>query len=926
MSNTGVASVIDAESPGTATLEMVLSNKRSAEGKEAGKWVRVFTKEGVHPFDEIEWKTTVAEIRNPKGKIVFKQEGVEVPSWWNQTTINIVADKYFRYINGVKENSVKQVFTRVVSTLRKWAEEQDYFNSPVDAEIYEAELIYALLHQKGAFNSPVWFNLGVPDRRQAASACFISGVDDTLESIMNFGQSEKTIFSGGSGSGANMSSIRSSYETLSSGAYVCGPLGWMEELDKGAKAMKSGGSTRNAAKMVVLDMDHPDILETKDGRPGFIRCKSTEEKRAHDLIDIGYSAAYDDPNSAYKWVSFQNANHSVSVPDDFMKAVEEDGEWETISRTSKEGVKKYKARDLWDEIAKAAWFCGDPGVQFSDTINKWHTVPNAGRIKSSNPCSEFLHVDNTACNLCAVNLTKFFNDRRLVVSDFEHAIRLFVTAQNAIIAKADYPTEIIEKNSHKLRPIGLNYGDLGSLLMKLGYGYDSDEGRAVAARLASIMTSVAYVTSAKLAARVGAFEAFESNKEEMLNVMKMHRNANADICSRWNVDTDPLGTDVLSRSSALWNEVIKLGGKFGYSISQATLQAPLGTISFLMGMDTTGIEPSFSLVSYKSMVGGGFEKLVNRSVPESLSNLGYTESQVSNIIKYMEDNDFIEGAPALKLEHLPIFDCAMPSGPSGRYLSHSAHLKMMAAIQPLITCAQSKTVNLPENTTPKQIADIYYEGWKLGLKCIALYRDGCKKSQPLATKKEEKKVEKEIVVQEVTKRRNLPTDCEGKRHRFDIGGHKGYIMVHEYENGDPGEVFLRLGKSGSTLEGLINGFTQLLSIALQYGVPLDKLIRSFMNTRFEPSGITKNPEIRITQSVYDYLFKYLDIKYYDGENSNLGSRLKLETDLPSVEEKQKEPSKSLALDAPPCNSCGGITQRNGSCYLCVTCGSSTGCS
>jgi len=937
MSNSVAAAVSEAKSPGIATLEQV-AGRLPAEGKDAGRWKRVYTREGIHPFDEIEWKRVDAKIVGPDGDVKFEQKGVEVPAFWNQTTVNVVVNKYFRMIDGIKETSAKQMFSRVASTVRQWAEEQNYFNTPADAEVYEHELVYALLTQRGAFNSPVWFNLGVPGRRQAASACFISGVEDTLDSIMDFAKSEKVIFAGGSGSGANMSKIRSSYEKLSSGAYVCGPVGWMEELDKGAKAMKSGGSTRNAAKMVVLDMDHPDILETKDGRPGFIRCKAVEEKRAHDLIDIGYSAAYDDPNSAYKWVSFQNANHSVSIPDAFMEAVRNDDVWYTHERVGGRPVSQYRARELWEEIAKAAWFCGDPGVQFTDTINKWHTTPNAGRINSSNPCSEFLHVDNTACNLCAVNLTKFFDGRTLNVQDFEHAIRLFVTAQNAIVAKADYPTDSIRENSLALRPIGLNYGDLGALLMKLGYGYDSDGGRAIAARLASLMTAFAYLTSAKLAARVGPFPEFKNNRDEMINIMEMHQKADSKILGTWSQESDPLGNDVMSRSREAWAEVIRLGSKFGYSISQATLQAPLGTISFLMGMDTTGIEPCFSLVSYKSLVGGGFEKLTNGSVRASLSALGYPDATVDAICTYMQDHDFIEGAPGFRAEHLPIFDCAMPLGPSKRCLSPLAHLKMMAAIQPLITCAQSKTVNMPPETTPEEIADTYMKGWELGLKCIALYRDGCKKSQPLATKKRSDEqlekngdpyrtaavVEVREVVREVTKRRHMPEDCVGRRHRFEINGHKGYIIVNEFPDGTPGEVFLRLGKSGSTMEGTINGFTQLLSIALQYGVPLDKLIRSFVNTRFDPSGFTRNPKIRMAQSIFDYLFKHLDLMYYGGEHSGLDHRLDSVVPPPPPSSDSEPPS--LSLDAPPCPNCGGITRRNGSCYLCDTCGSSTGCS
>lgn len=903
-------------------------------GRSEGTWERVFTKDGSHPFDGIVWKRVDAVIHNSKGEEKFRQDGVEVPEWWGQNTVNVVADKYFRQINGVKENSVKQMFSRVASTIRKWAQEQNFFNSDKDAQVFEEELLYSLLHQHGAFNSPVWFNLGVPGRRQAASACFISGVDDSLESINSFSMAEKTIFAGGSGSGANLSKIRSSYEKLSSGAYVCGPLGWMKEHDAGAGAMKSGGSTRNAAKMVVLDMDHPDILETHDKRPGFIRCKSVEEKRAHDLIKVGYSAAYDDPNSAYKWVAYQNANHSVSIPDNFMRAVESDGVWKTRERLSGTVVHTYKARDVWQEIAKAAWVCGDPGVQFTDSINRWHTTPKAGPIRSSNPCSEFLHVDDTACNLCAINLTKFF-DRGPVGLEFnyrgfEQAVRIFSTAQMAIVDKAEYPTEKIRKNSLRLRPIGTNYGDLGALLMKLGHSYDSDEGRAVAARLASLMTGLVYRTAARLAARVGSFPAFDENREAMLNVMKMHRDADVHVLDQWGLDKDPLGDgegSAVFRSAKVWADVLELGSTHGFYISQATLQAPLGTISFLMGMDTTGIEPAFSIVSYKSLVGGGAMKIVNQAVGEALQGLGYSEPQVLDILAFIESNGHIEGSPHLRPQHLQVFDCAMPSGPSGRYLAPMAHIKMMAAIQPLITCAQSKTVNLPSSVTSEEIADVYFESWKLGLKCIALYRDGCKMSQPLATKAEEEKAAPKSPV--TVRRHSMPENVNGWRHRFEIGGFKGYVIGNEYSDGKLGEVFVRFGKDGSTVGGLMDGFTKLLSISLQHGVPLPKLISSFVHTKFEPSGFTSNPDIRFADSLYDYLFKLLDIRYYKGNNSGL-AHLELETsedNLPPLAlDAAPRPKAKINYDGPPCSNCGGITRRNGSCYLCNGCGQTTGCS
>ena len=732
----------------------------------------------------------------------------------------------------------------------------------------------------------------------------------------------------------------------------------MEGLDAYAKAMKSGGSTRNAAKMVVMDMDHPDVLVTRDGRPGFIRCKADEEKLAHALVAAGYSVNYDDPNGAYKRIRFQAANNSVSIPDSFMQSVLDDGSWETKERRSGKTVHRYKARELWNEIAQAAWTCGDPGVQFTDAINRWHTTPKSGPIRASNPCSEFLHVDNTACNLCALNLTKFFDGREFVRTRFEQAARLFSTSQMAIVDKADYPTDEIASNSRKLRPIGTNYGDLGALLMKLGDSYDSDEGRAVAAQMASLMTGMVYVTAAKLAARVGAFPDYDINREDMLRVMKMHQEADANIIKRWHLESSPTHDDVISTSAEVWHEAISLGEKYGYSVSQASLQAPLGTISFLMGMSTTGIEPAFSLVSYKSLVGGGSMKIVNSGVRDALVGLGYAEDQIESICKYVEEKRGIEGAPGLRDEHLSVFDCAMPSKSGGRYLSPMAHIKMMAAIQPLITCAMSKTVNLPSEISADEIAKVYEESWRLGLKCIALYRDGCKASQPLSTKKDAElklpetkvspvaPVEKLITDARATgaRREKLPAEINSWRHKFEIEGYKGYIVVGEYPDGRPGEVFLKLGKPGSTISGLIDGFTQLMSIALQYGVPLPKLIQSFVDTRFEPAGITQNKHIRIAKSLYDYLFKVLDVRYYGGHYSGLKDKVDAmkasEAPPPAQDVREgisKEPDSATRmaiveftpkknLDAPPCARCGGMTQRNGSCYLCPSCGTTTGCS
>jgi len=958
-----------------SVIPIVKGRDSNVVAHEAGSWSRVFTKEGVHPFDEVEWKTVDAEIRKPDGTVVFHQSGIEVPAWWTQNTVNVVADKYFRMVGGVKESSVKAMFTRVSTVLRRWAAEQNYFNSEKDGQVFEEELLHALLHQYGAFNSPVWFNLGVVGRPQAASACFISGVEDSLEEIMEYQTAEITIFRGGSGSGANISNLRSSYEKIAAGSYTSGPLSWMQGLNSYAGAMKSGGATRNAAKMVVLDMDHPDVLESRDKRPGFIRCKAAEEKLAHDLVSIGYGVDYDDPNGAYKRVGYQNANHSVSIPDSFMQAVIDDGAWHTKERKTGKVVHTYKARELWKEIADAAWVCGDPGIQYTDTINKWHTTPKSGRINASNPCSEFLHVDNTACNLCAVNLTKFFDGRKFVLDRFAQAVRIFSTCQMAIVDKAAYPTDKITENSKKLRPIGTNYGDLGALVMKLGHGYDSDEGRAVAARMASFMTGLVYLNSSKLASRVGAFSDFDKNREEMLRIMRMHQEADAGILKRWNQDKDPVGDDVVAKSAAVWREVITLGEMFGYNVSQATLQAPLGTISFLMGMSTTGIEPAFSLVSYKKLVGGGAMKLVNTGVREALVNIGYAEDQINSICKHIEDTDSIEDAPGLNPEHLPVFDCAMAAGPSKRFLTPMAHVKMMAAIQPLITCAQSKTVNLPSTATREEIADIYQESWRLGLKCVALYRDGCKASQPLSTKSSVAHGHVAVKSQTIldipkpapvprfeatepthtAKREKMPMDVKGWRHKFVIDGYKGYIVVNEYPDGRPGEIFLKLGKPGSTISGLVDGFTQMASIGLQYGIPLPKLIASFVDTRFEPAGMTNNKDIRFAKSIYDYLFKVLDVKYYDGEHSGLKDRLDkskaaiedvqegISKDVHSIPPSENlrpvsnghmnghmngaaRPERKQAFGGPPCAQCGSLTRRNGACYLCDSCGTTTGCS
>jgi len=705
-----------------------------------GSIKRVFTDEGVDPYDTIKWKIVTAHTLDNNGKTKVDIENVEVPEFWSESTINTIVPKYFRMINGVQEKSLKSVVDRVVNTIVDWCDEQDYFSDSNDKDVYSDEMKYAIVHQYGAFNSPVWFNLGVPGRKQTVSACFISEVEDSLESIMEFQANELRIFAAGSGSGVNISSVRSSYEKLSSGSYVSGPMSWMKMNDMGAAAMKSGGSTRNAAKMVIMNIDHPDIIETMDGRPGFIRAKAVEEQRARDLASIGYSANFSDPNSVQKSVAYQNANFSVSITDEFMKAAKNRKWFATHAVTTGETVKMYDAKEMMREIAKATWECGDPGVQFYDTINSWHTTPKNGPIVSSNPCSEFLHVNNTACNLCALNLVKFLNDdNSFKFDEFEQAVKIFTMAQNAFVDKANYPTREISYNSSKLRPIGLNFGNLGAFVMKLGYGYDSDEARGIAAALASLMTGSAYLNSALMARELGAFHYYYSNSDDMLRVIRQHKQASDNIENKYGKIA--LGSQFKGRLDEIWNKVLNYGSTYGFYNSQVTLQAPLGTLSFFMGLETSGIEPAYSLAIKKDMIDGTDAIILVKSVRPALRSLGYKE-EIEGIMDYFAKSGTLEGAPGLKKEHEKVFDCAMPSGTGKRFLSPMSHIKMMAAIQPLISGAQSKTVNVPESATVEDIEDIYMKAWELGIKCVAIYRDGSKVSQVLGNKEKEKPVKK----------------------------------------------------------------------------------------------------------------------------------------------------------------------------------------
>ncbi len=893
---------------------------------------RRFTKPGIDPFDEVEWERRTAVITDERGRVVFEQNDVEVPDFWSQLATNVVVSKYFRGQLGApeRETSVRQVIVRVVDTLTEWGRQLNYFATPADADAFRDELKYLLLHQYGAFNSPVWFNVGIEPRSQC-SACFIVSVEDAMESILDLAKTEGMIFKFGSGSGSNLSKLRGSQEYLSGGGHASGPVSFMRGFDAFAGVIKSGGKTRRAAKMVILNIDHPDIVE-------FIECKANEEKKAWALIEAGYDPGFNVPGGAYDSVYFQNANHSVRVTDEFMRAVEEDREWHTTARTTGEVLGTYRARDLFRKIAEAAWVCGDPGLQFHDTTNKWHTVKNSGQIEASNPCSEFVFLNDTSCNLASINLLKF----RLPNGDFDidafrAAVRIFITAQEIIVDNSAYPTEKIADNSHNFRPLGLGYANLGALLMSLGLPYDSDAGRAYAAAITALMHGEAYRQSAIIARDCGGpFPAFELNRAPMLEVMRMHADALNDIQAEY---APPA---LMNAARAVWQETRQLGEQYGYRNAQVTVLAPTGTISFMLDCDTTGIEPDIALVKYKALVGGGVLKIVNTTVPLALQQLGYNSEEIEAITRYIDENDTIEGAPYLKPEHLPVFDCAFRPAKGVRSLAPMAHVKMMAAVQPFLSGAISKTVNVPNDATPEDIEQIYLEAWKLGLKAIAIYRDGSKRTQPLSTKKpeEQAQVEGERLV-----RRRLPDERKSITHKFSVAGHEGYITVGMYEDGTPGEIFLTMAKEGSVISGLMDAFATAISLALQYGVPLEKLVEKFSYTRFQPSGFTNNPQIPVATSIVDYIFRWLAMKFLQQQPKppetlhENGAEMTLpeptgvqggvgETDFPQGQgAKTTDWSKLVRLqqDAPPCPSCGMIMVRSGACYQCYNCGMSFGC-
>ena len=908
----------------------------NGHGKAKGlRFGRFFTPPGSHAYDLVEWERRTAAITGEKGQVIFEQKDVEVPRSWSQLAINVVAQKYFRGAPGSpeRETSVRQIIDRVVETLARWGREGGYFAGEEDAQNWSEELRFLLVTQHASFNSPVWFNIGVPGRAQQASACFINSVNDSMESILDLAKTEGMLFKFGSGTGTNLSVLRSSKEQLSGGGTASGPVSFMKGYDSFAGSIKSGGTTRRAAKMVILNADHPDVMD-------FIHSKADEEKKAWALIEAGYNAGFNVPGGAYDSVQFQNANHSVRVTDDFMRAVIDDKDWETKAVVGGRTVDTYKARDLWKEIADAAWICGDPGLQFDSTIQDWNVVSNTGRINATNPCSEFVFLDDTACNLLSLNLMKFQTEQGTFdVERFERAVDITFTGQEILVSNASYPTPAIQKNSEALRPLGLGYANIGALLMSMGLAYDSDEGRRFAAAITSIMTGRAFAQSARMAQVKGPFSEYAKNREPMLRVMEKHRAA------AYQLTSSPEAADVVRGARESWDEALKLGRTHGYRNAQATVLAPTGTIGLMMDCDTTGIEPDLALVKYKKLVGGGLLKIVNTTVPAALRKLGYDEIKVKEIVEYIDENDTIEGAPHLQDEHLKVFDCAFKPVKGSRSIAPMGHVRMMAAVQPFISGSMSKTVNLPTEATVEEIQQTYMESWKLGLKCIAIYRDGCKRSQPLSTSLDKEKTKDVIEGEPKAVRHKLPDERKAVTHKFDIAGHEGYLTVGLYEDGSPGELFVTMAKEGSTISGLMDAFATQTSYALQFGVPLKFMVDKFSHMRFEPSGFTKNKEIPIAKSIVDYIFRWMASHFLPVEDQDeVGIIRRDDPPAQVADPKPTEPefkviatpkttngisTQKIAFvntDAPACPDCGSITVRSGSCYKCLNCGATTGCS
>jgi ribonucleoside-diphosphate reductase alpha chain len=908
---------------------------------------RLFTQPKTKGYDALEWIKTDSIIVNPMlGKPVFEQKDVEFPVGWSLNAINIVAQKYFTGTPGTddRETSLRHLIDRVVDTTARQGLQEGYFESEDEAEDFTQEIKYVLATQRAAFNSPVWFNIGVPSRAQQASACFILAAEDTMPAILNWYKEEGMIFKGGSGSGINLSNVRSSVEKLGKSAGTAsGPISFMRGADASAGAIKSGGKTRRAAKMVILNADHPDVEE-------FIWCKAIEERKARALQEFGFDMSLDGKDSFS--VQYQNANNSVRVTDEFMQAVEADADWDLKAVTTGKTVKTIKARDLFRQFSEAAWECADPGMQFDTTINDWHTTPNAGRINGSNPCSEYMHLDNSACNLASINLLKYLNDDHTFdIESFKHTVELMFTAQEILVGYSEYPTENITKNAKAYRELGLGYANLGALLMAQGLPYDSDEGRAQAAAITALMTGHAYATSARMARRVGPFAGFHKDQTGMIRVLKKHRQAVSDI------DASLVAEDLLSAAATSWDEAVELGQLYGVRNAQASVLAPTGTIGLMMDCDTTGIEPDLGLVKLKKLVGGGNMHIVNQTVPRALDALGYSKKQISEIVKYIDVEKTITGAPHLKPEHRPVFACSM----GDNAIHYLGHVKMMSAVQPFLSGAISKTVNLPEEATVEDIEQLHIDSWKMGLKAVAVYRDNCKVGQPLSMAKKEGAEEKpaiqstedKIIVKSAV-RRKLPRVRNSRTYRFVLSDLEGFFTVGEYDDGTPGELFVNVSKQGSTLSGVMDSLAISISHGLQYGVPLKSYVKGFRGTSFAPSGATDDKEIRTASSITDYIFRRLALDYLSFDD-RLELGLASLDDMPDeqtslldevetqkestekakkvVQEAVKEPtptesSTAASSDdtAPLCYSCGNQTQRAGSCYVCTACGSTTGCS
>ncbi len=907
-----------------ATPSPARKPRKAAVSEEPGlEWTRSFCPEGQDPYATVEWEQRDAVIGDASGHNVFEQRNVEVPASWSQTATNVVVSKYFRGHLGTdgRERSLRQLIGRVCDTITDWGTEDGYFADDASAQAFRDDLTWLCLHQHMAFNSPVWFNVGVETEPQC-SACFINSVDDTMESILGLASTEGLLFKWGSGTGTNLSPIRGSNERLRGGGTASGPVSFMRGFDAFAGVIKSGGKTRRAAKMVILDVDHPDIGE-------FINCKSSEEQKAWALIDAGYDGGFNVPGGAYDSVFFQNSNNSVRVTDAFMEAVLADGEWTTRARTDGTTVQTLKARDLMVDISEAAWLCGDPGMQFDTTVNDWHTCINTDRIYASNPCSEYMFLDDSACNLASLNLMRFrAPDGTFETERFRQAVRTTLTAQEILVSRASYPTEAIEKNSHDYRPLGLGYANLGALLMARGLPYDSTEGRAYAGAITAILHGEACAQSARIAAHKGPFAGYARNQKPTLRVMNKHRKAANDL------PTELIPAEMLDAAHQTWDTCLELGRTHGYRNAQATVLAPTGTIGFMMDCDTTGVEPDIALIKYKKLVGGGLIKIVNQTVPLALTVLGYTAPEREVILAWLDEHETIEGAPALRPEHLPVFDCAFQARNGSRTIEAMGHVRMMSAVQPFLSGAISKTVNLPADCTPADIADTYIQAWRLGLKALAVYRDGCKRTQPLNTGKTTPDPRVETIVEYRPVRRKLPIERQAMTHKFSVGGHDGYITVGLYEDGSPGEIFLVMAKQGSVISGLLDGFATSVSMALQYGVPLQVLCDKFAHSRFEPSGYTGFADIPFAKSITDYIFRWLDLRFGEASKEPAAGAPEPVSAPPApgafldeaaAAEREHEVFVSQA-DSPPCHVCSSIMVRSGSCYKCFNCGATSGCS